>query len=97
MKIFNNEKFTNYGIIVLYWCIGSFYRSSAPPSVDSFLPSQKQQVGVSPASSRVAGGTYFKTSSVRRNLSVDLGPHQLPRNATAGDENDMNDFQQPKR
>ena len=91
-RLYGNEKFANYGIIVLYWCTGSFY--SAPP-VDSFLPSQKQQVGVSPASSRVSGSAYFKSSSVRRNLSVDLGPHQLPVNATAaGDEND---FQQPKR
>ena len=72
---------------------GGFYKSSAP-HVDPFLPSQ--QLKVSPASTK-AGGYFFKSSSVRRNLSVDMGHHQqLTSSSAAGDENDMNDFQQPK-
>lgn len=76
---------------------GNFYKSSAPSLADPFLPSQQSKV--SPASTRVGGGpSYFKSPSVRRNLSVDMqSEHQLPITApAAGDENDINDFQQPK-
>ena len=65
---------------------GNFYSSSAP-NVEPFLPQHK----VSPASTK-PGNLYFnKPSSVRRNLSVDMG-HQRP----AADENDVNDFQPDK-